>query len=63
MVQFLQNILKEGINMTDNQIIRKKISQNCVKLLEEKTRKERLTQDEIENYIISEIKKVINEEF
>jgi hypothetical protein len=49
--------------MTDNQIIRKKISQNCIKLLEEKTRKERLTQDEIENYIISEIKKVINEEF
>lgn len=49
--------------MTDNQVIRKKITQNCISSLEEKTRKSRLNQDEIQNIIVSEVSKVIKEEY
>jgi len=48
--------------MTDTQVIRKKISQNCINSIEEKIKKNRLTPEEIQNIVISEITKVIKEE-
>ncbi len=49
--------------MTDNQVIRRKIAQNCISSLEDKTRKSRLNQDEIQNIIVSEVAKLIKEEY
>lgn len=63
MVQLLSNISAGGIAVTDNQVIRRKITQNCISSLEEKTKKSRLTQDEIQNIIVTEVAKVIKEEY
>jgi hypothetical protein len=49
--------------MTNNQVIRKRITQNLISSLEEKTKKSRLKQDEIQNIIVTEVVKVIKEEF
>ena len=49
--------------MTDNQVLRKKITQSCISSLEERTRKRRLGQDEIQNIIVSEVVKVVKDEY
>jgi hypothetical protein len=49
--------------MTDNQVLRKKITQSCISSLEERTWKGRLTQEEIQNIIVSEVVKVIKDEY
>ena len=63
MVQLLSDISAGGIAVTDNQVIRRKITQNCISSLEEKNRKSRLNQDEIQNIIITEVAKIIKEEY
>lgn len=63
MVQLLSNISAGGVAMTNNQVIRKRITQNLISSLEEKTKKSRLKQDEIQNIIVTEVVKVIKEEF
>jgi hypothetical protein len=49
--------------MTDTQVIRRKISQNCINLLEKQAQKSRVSQDEIQNIIISEVVKVVKNEY
>lgn len=49
--------------MTDTQVIRKKISQNCISSLEKRTNKSRISQEEIINIIVSEVVKVVNYEY
>lgn len=49
--------------MTDTQNIRKEISKNCIDLIENKIKKSRLTPDEIQEVIVSEIVNNIKKEF
>lgn len=47
--------------MTDYQVIRRKITHNCITSLDEKIRKNRLNQEEIRRIIFAEVAKVIEE--
>jgi hypothetical protein len=49
--------------MTDTQVIRKKISQNCISSLEKRINKSRISQDDIKNIIVSEVAKVARDEY
>lgn len=49
--------------MTDTQVIRRKISQNCISSLEKQTQKSRISQDEIQSIIVSEVVKVVKDEY
>ncbi len=49
--------------MTDTQVIRKNISQNCISSLEKRINKSRISQDDIKNIIVSEIAKVVRVEY
>ena len=62
MVQLLQDLSEEGNTMTDTQVIRKKISQNCISSLEKRINKSRISQDDIKNIIVSEVAKVVRVE-
>ena len=63
MVQLLQNLPEEGNTMTDTQVIRKKLSQACISSLEKRINKSRISQDDIKNIILSEVTKVIRDEY
>ena len=63
MVQLLQDLSEEGNTMTDTQVIRKKISQNCISSLEKRINKSRISQDDIKNIIVSEVAKVARDEY
>lgn len=49
--------------MTDTQVIRKNISRNCVNSIEKTIEKRRLTQEEIQDIIASEVERAIRDEY
>ena len=49
--------------MTDYQVIRKKLAQNCVTSLEEQIQKNRLKTDEIQRTIFSEVAKKVKDAY
>ena len=49
--------------MTDTQVIRRKISLNCINLLEKQAQKSMVSQDEIKTIIVSEVVKVVKDEY
>lgn len=63
MVQLLQDLYEEGNTMTNTQVIRKKISQDCISSLEKRINKSRISQNDIKNIIVSEVAKVVRVEY
>ena len=63
MVQLLQDLSEEGNTMTDTQVLRKKISQNCISSLEKRINKSKISQDDIKNIVVSEVAKVVGNEY
>lgn len=49
--------------MTNTQVIRKKISQDCISSLEKRINKSRISQNDIKNIIVSEVAKVVRVEY
>ena len=49
--------------MTDTQVLRKKISQNCISSLEKRINKSKISQDDIKNIVVSEVAKVVGNEY